>query len=126
MALVYSDTKQNRGVIHLSVGGGASTPLPAYTNEKGLPSAAPLVVGILCEEALSVLFGKIAAKRTKNGVYGVSPLRRRRGLRALDLRKLLKKFDQNFSNAFAYSSSIAAFCVSTAWKYSGGNLARRS
>ena len=25
-----------------------------------------------------------------------------------------------------YSSSIAAFCVSTAWKYSGGNLARRS
>ena len=38
MALVYSDTKQNRGVIHLSVGGGASTPLPAYTNEKGLQS----------------------------------------------------------------------------------------
>ena len=74
MALVYSDTKQNRGVIHLSVGGGASTPLPAYTNEKGLPIgspcqlAAPLVVGILCEKNLSVLFGKIAAKRTKNGV----------------------------------------------------------
>ena len=41
MALVYSDTKQNRGVIHLSVGGGASTPLPAYTNEKGLPIGSP-------------------------------------------------------------------------------------
>jgi hypothetical protein len=41
----------------------------------------------------------------------------------------LKKFDQNFFQAsvfYDYSSSIAAFCVSTAWKYSGGNLARRS
>ena len=28
--------------------------------------------------------------------WRVSPLRRRRGLRALDLRKLLEKFDQNF------------------------------
>ena len=68
MALVYSDTKQNRGVIHLSVGGGASTPLPAYTNEKGLPTAAPLVVGILGEETLSLLFEQEAAKRSKNGV----------------------------------------------------------
>ena len=34
MALVYYDTKQNRGVIHLPVGGGASTPLPAYANER--------------------------------------------------------------------------------------------
>ncbi|MBO5756584.1 MAG: hypothetical protein J6S28_02695 [Clostridia bacterium] len=115
MALVYSDTKQNRGVIHLSVGGCASMPLPAYTNEKGLPAAAPLVVGILGEETLSLLFEQEAAKRSKNGVWGISRLRARRGLRALDLRKLLKKFDQNFFQAsvfYDYSSSIAAFCVS--------------
>ena len=46
---------------------------------------------MLCEQILSVLFGKIAAKRTKNGVFGVSPLRRR--LRALpqDPATFLKK-----------------------------------
>ncbi len=51
------------------------------------------------EIILSVLFlGYVAArKRTKkNGDRSVSRLRARRGLRALDLRKLLKKFDQNF------------------------------
>jgi hypothetical protein len=54
------------------------------------------VVGLLCEKTLSVLFGKIAAKRTKNGVWRVSRLRARRGLRALDLRRLLKKAGENF------------------------------
>ena len=54
-----------------------------------------LIVGYT-EEIFSVLFAHIGAKRTKNAVWGISPLRRRRGLRALDLRKLLKKFDQNF------------------------------
>jgi len=47
------------------------------------------------EVFLSVLFGTAGAKRTKNAEI-ISPLRRRRGLRALDLRKLLEKFDQNF------------------------------
>jgi hypothetical protein len=56
-----------------------------------------LTLGILCEKILSVLFGKIAAKRTKNGVWRVSRLRARRGLRALDLRRLLKKAGENFS-----------------------------
>ena len=54
-----------------------------------------IVVGYI-EKTLSVLFAHIGAKRTKNAVLDISPLRRRRGLRALDLRKLLKKFDQNF------------------------------
>ena len=54
-----------------------------------------LIVGYI-EKTLSVPFAHIGAKRTKNAVWGVSPLRRRRGLRALDQRKLLKKFDQNF------------------------------
>jgi hypothetical protein len=49
------------------------------------------------EKILSVLFDTAGAKRTKNAIKGISPLRSRRGLRALDLRKLLKKFDQNFS-----------------------------
>ena len=48
------------------------------------------------EIILSVLFDGIAAKRTKNGVSGVSRLRARRGLRALDLRRLLKKAGENF------------------------------
>ena len=38
----------------------------------GAISDRPLIVGILCEKTVSVLFGKIAAKRTKNGVGGVS------------------------------------------------------
>jgi hypothetical protein len=94
---------------------GGSKP-PPYQHKKGLPSAAPLVVGILGEETLSLLFEQEAAKRSKNGVLGISRLRARRGLRTLDLRKLLKKFDQNFFQAsvfYDYSFSIAAFCVST-------------
>ena len=63
--------------------------------------SSPTIVDCLCEEILSVLFGTAGAKKN---IFAsqikrrkrVSPLRRRRGLRALDLRKLLKKFDQNF------------------------------
>ncbi len=46
------------------------------------------------EKILSVLFGQRAAKRTKNGVKEVSPLRRRRGLLTLDLGRFLKKATQ--------------------------------
>jgi hypothetical protein len=56
---------------------------------------------ILCEETDSVLFEQGAAKRTKNSAGKVSRLRARRGLRALDLRKLLKKFDQNFQSVLS-------------------------
>ena len=43
-----------------------------------------------------LLFEQEAAKRSKNGVWGISRLRARRGLRALDLRKPLKRLDPNF------------------------------
>ena len=43
----------------------------------------PFVV-VKCEKIVSVLFEQGAAKRTKNSIGKVSPLRRRRGLRALD------------------------------------------
>ena len=43
-----------------------------------------ITVGVLCEKTDSVLFGKIAAKRTKNGMYEVSPVATGdQGLRAL-------------------------------------------
>ena len=58
------------------------------------------------EKTVSVLFLDYVAARKKN-IFAtqikerrevISRLRARRGLRALDLRKLLKKFDQNFSS----------------------------
>jgi hypothetical protein len=55
-----------------------------------------LTLGILCEEALSVLFEQGGPKRTKKAVWRISRLRARRGLRALDLRRLLKKAGENF------------------------------
>jgi hypothetical protein len=47
------------------------------------------------EKIVSVLFDTAGAKRTKNAEK-VSRLRARRGLRALDLRRLLKKAGENF------------------------------
>jgi hypothetical protein len=68
-----------------------------------------LIVGYT-EEIFSVLFAHIGAKRTKNAVWGISPLRRRRGLRALDLRKLLEKFDQNFRKGTRpYDETFSSF-----------------
>ena len=52
-------------------------------------------VGVECEKIVSVLFDTTGAKRTKNA-ESFARCDERRGLRALDLRKLLKKFDQNF------------------------------
>ena len=50
-------------------------------------------------------FGRRGAKKKawqkRNAYKGVSPLRRRPTLRALDQRELLKKLDQNFSQATA-------------------------
>ena len=66
-----------------------------------------LLLEILCEETDSVLFGTAGAKKNifrsakLNAVYRVSRLRARQGLRALDLRKLLKKFDQNFQSVLS-------------------------
>ncbi len=48
----------------------------------------------LCEKTVSVLFEQRGPKRTKKAEK-VSPLRRRRGLRALDLRRLLEKAGEN-------------------------------
>jgi len=50
------------------------------------------------EQSLSVLFFDTAGakKSTKRNAESVSPLRRRRGLRALDLRRLLEKAGENF------------------------------
>ncbi len=50
------------------------------------------------EQSLSVLFFDTAGakKSTKRNAENVSPLRRRRGLRALDLRRLLEKAGENF------------------------------
>ncbi len=56
----------------------------------------PLVVGGLCEGIVSVLFGKIAAKRTKNGVGGVSRLRARLGALPQDPESLCKGLTQTF------------------------------
>ena len=56
------------------------------------------VFGVKCEKIVSVLFDTTGAKRTKNAEI-FARCDERRGLRALDLRKLLKKFDQNFSRA---------------------------
>jgi hypothetical protein len=50
-----------------------------------------MILGILCEETLSVLFGKIAAKRTKNGDRDISRLRARLGDAAPRPRDLFAK-----------------------------------
>ena len=53
-------------------------------------------LGYYVRKPSSFFLSKELQKEPKTAFKRISPLRRRRGLRALDPRKLLEKFDQNF------------------------------